>query len=380
MYSGEEGSTSSSWKYCRPGQPSEGSRRRLCHRHRRVCASRTQVGAALGSSSSRRSRRRRSGEEPPPGTCSGGGGSGSGSVGGKEVQKEEEEEQCAARCLHGGRCDAAAAGGCLWWCWWVVVVEEVVEVLVEVLVVFGLQRHTDNEALQDQGGWPGYWGEGCQDRHRACTMRRAVVLGVLVLLVVVVVVVVVVGPGGGGGFYVIGGLRLSGSPQPPAPEGGMFVCSLQSSVAPWRPPAAPLTARPNTILRLRFNHFATECSWDHLYVYDGDSIYAPLLAAFSGLIVPERYGNESVPEVASVSGYALLHFFSDAAYNLTGFNISYSGLIAEGTVQLAARRRPPGSYAALERADKHAALRGRGLRRPWGIRPEASGCYHSAAT
>lgn len=25
----------------------------------------------------------------------------------------------------------------------------------------------------------------------------------------------------------------------------------------------------------------------------------------------------------SQSGYALLHFFSDAAYNLTGFNISY---------------------------------------------------------
>ena len=38
--------------------------------------------------------------------------------------------------------------------------------------------------------------------------------------------------------------------------------------------------RPNSILRLRFNHFATECSWDHLYVYDGDSIYSPLLAAF----------------------------------------------------------------------------------------------------
>uniref|UniRef100_A0A4W5KMZ6 EGF-like domain-containing protein n=2 Tax=Hucho hucho TaxID=62062 RepID=A0A4W5KMZ6_9TELE len=44
----------------------------------------------------------------------------------------------------------------------------------------------------------------------------------------------------------------------------------------------------------------------------------------SGLIVPERYGNETVPEVVSQSGYALLHFFSDAAYNLTGFNISYS--------------------------------------------------------
>ncbi|CAG01262.1 unnamed protein product, partial [Tetraodon nigroviridis] len=84
-----------------------------------------------------------------------------------------------------------------------------------------------------------------------------------------------------------------------------------------------IEGQPNSILRLRFNHFATECSWDHLYVYDGDSIYAPLLAAFSGLIIPERYGNETVPEVVSQSGYALLHFFSDAAYNLTGFNISY---------------------------------------------------------
>ncbi|XP_077586752.1 attractin isoform X1 [Stigmatopora nigra] len=85
-----------------------------------------------------------------------------------------------------------------------------------------------------------------------------------------------------------------------------------------------IEGRPNSILRLRFEHFATECGWDHLYVYDGDSIYAPLLAAFSGLIIPESTNNETVPEVAARSGYALLHFFSDAAYNLTGFNISYS--------------------------------------------------------
>uniref|UniRef100_A0A673AYZ7 Attractin-like 1b n=1 Tax=Sphaeramia orbicularis TaxID=375764 RepID=A0A673AYZ7_9TELE len=81
---------------------------------------------------------------------------------------------------------------------------------------------------------------------------------------------------------------------------------------------------PNAVLRLRFNHFATECSWDHMYVYDGDSIYAPLVAVFSGLIVPEVRGNETVPEVETTSGYALLHFFSDAAYNLTGFEIFYS--------------------------------------------------------
>ncbi|XP_060696082.1 attractin [Hemiscyllium ocellatum] len=85
-----------------------------------------------------------------------------------------------------------------------------------------------------------------------------------------------------------------------------------------------IEGQPNTILRLRFIHFATECSWDHLYVYDGDSVYAPLLAVFSGLIVPEKNGNVTVPEVVSRSGYALLHFFSDAAYNLTGFNITYS--------------------------------------------------------
>ena len=39
--------------------------------------------------------------------------------------------------------------------------------------------------------------------------------------------------------------------------------------------------------------------------------------------MPEHYGNETVPEVVSRSGFALLHFFSDAAYNLTGFNVSY---------------------------------------------------------
>lgn len=44
----------------------------------------------------------------------------------------------------------------------------------------------------------------------------------------------------------------------------------------------------------------------------------------SGLIVPESRGNETVPEVETTSGYALLHFFSDAAYNLTGFEIFYS--------------------------------------------------------
>nr|XP_006825957.1 PREDICTED: attractin-like [Saccoglossus kowalevskii] len=81
----------------------------------------------------------------------------------------------------------------------------------------------------------------------------------------------------------------------------------------------------DSIIRLRFDHFETECCWDYFYVYDGNSIYDPLVAAVSGLLVPETASsNTSIPEVTTSSGYAYLHFYSDAAYIMTGFNISYS--------------------------------------------------------
>lgn len=35
------------------------------------------------------------------------------------------------------------------------------------------------------------------------------------------------------------------------------------------------------------------------------------------------YSVRRVPEVVAVSGYALIHFYSDIAYNMSGFNISY---------------------------------------------------------
>lgn len=31
-------------------------------------------------------------------------------------------------------------------------------------------------------------------------------------------------------------------------------------------------------VRLKFKEFATECSWDHLYIFDGNSVSAPLIA------------------------------------------------------------------------------------------------------
>lgn len=34
------------------------------------------------------------------------------------------------------------------------------------------------------------------------------------------------------------------------------------------------------VIRIHLEEFATECGWDHLYVYDGDSVESPLLAVF----------------------------------------------------------------------------------------------------
>lgn len=41
----------------------------------------------------------------------------------------------------------------------------------------------------------------------------------------------------------------------------------------------PFEEEPVSI-RLHFEEFATECSWDHLYVFDGDSVESPLLGVF----------------------------------------------------------------------------------------------------
>lgn len=79
-----------------------------------------------------------------------------------------------------------------------------------------------------------------------------------------------------------------------------------------------------SIILLKFNYFI-----DSTGVFSLVALlpFLSLLILFfyfsSGLIVPEKDSNETVPEVVATSGYALLHFFSDAAYNLTGFNITY---------------------------------------------------------
>ena len=36
----------------------------------------------------------------------------------------------------------------------------------------------------------------------------------------------------------------------------------------------------NKSIHLRLEEFATECGWDHVYIYDGNSISDPLIAVY----------------------------------------------------------------------------------------------------
>ncbi|KXJ23470.1 attractin-like protein 1 [Exaiptasia diaphana] len=86
------------------------------------------------------------------------------------------------------------------------------------------------------------------------------------------------------------------------------------------------TSRSNSSIELVFDQFATECAWDHLYVYAGNSIHAPLLGTLSGLLRDtniKAVAKDPIRHLTIKSNQAFLYFFSDANYILTGFNIKY---------------------------------------------------------
>ena len=85
-----------------------------------------------------------------------------------------------------------------------------------------------------------------------------------------------------------------------------------------------IEAPQDSKIRLHLKDFATECGWDHLYVFDGDSVFSDLTAVYSGMVKSNYYSIQRVPEVVGTSGSMLLHFYSDVAYNMTGFNITFS--------------------------------------------------------
>ncbi|XP_074538910.1 multiple epidermal growth factor-like domains protein 8 isoform X3 [Halichoeres trimaculatus] len=85
-----------------------------------------------------------------------------------------------------------------------------------------------------------------------------------------------------------------------------------------------LIKAPNNSHRivLHFTFMDTECTHDYLFVYDGDSYQSPLLASLSGNTLPQP--------IEAKSGKMLLHLFSDADYNLLGFNATYTFSLCPG--------------------------------------------------
>ncbi|XP_033641193.1 multiple epidermal growth factor-like domains protein 8 [Asterias rubens] len=72
---------------------------------------------------------------------------------------------------------------------------------------------------------------------------------------------------------------------------------------------------PNMTITLTFSEFETECTYDFLTIYDGDSFTGTVLATFSGNLLP-------APIVAK-SGNMLIHLYSDTNYPLNGTTATY---------------------------------------------------------
>lgn len=68
----------------------------------------------------------------------------------------------------------------------------------------------------------------------------------------------------------------------------------------------------------RFSSFATECSYDYFFVYDGDTHDAPLIAALSGSILPDP--------IYSSGTSMLIVFYSDVNYHVDGFNAVFESV------------------------------------------------------
>lgn len=50
---------------------------------------------------------------------------------------------------------------------------------------------------------------------------------------------------------------------------------------------------PSQYINLEFHNFITECDYDYLYIYDGETINSKLLGAFSGYTLPDNLSARS---------------------------------------------------------------------------------------
>ena len=66
----------------------------------------------------------------------------------------------------------------------------------------------------------------------------------------------------------------------------------------------------SSTIRLHLKEFATECGWDHLYIFDGNSVFSDLRAVYSGMVQQERYRVQKVRLV-------WMCFFEDSLVKIT---------------------------------------------------------------
>ncbi|KAG5668747.1 hypothetical protein PVAND_016674 [Polypedilum vanderplanki] len=70
-------------------------------------------------------------------------------------------------------------------------------------------------------------------------------------------------------------------------------------------------------ITLKFLSLKTECSYDYIFIYDGNSYSSsPLLGSFSGQTDPQ--------DITATSGFMLILLYSDTNYNLDGFRATFS--------------------------------------------------------
>lgn len=80
----------------------------------------------------------------------------------------------------------------------------------------------------------------------------------------------------------------------------------------------PLNA---STINLTFTSFETEAGYDYLFIYDGDSVNAPLIGVYDGNVIP--------PPVVSSTGSLLLEFRSDCSTLANGWQANYSTITTD---------------------------------------------------
>jgi N-acetyl-anhydromuramyl-L-alanine amidase AmpD len=74
-----------------------------------------------------------------------------------------------------------------------------------------------------------------------------------------------------------------------------------------------------TAITLTVNQFDTEPTWDYLYIYEGTTVFSPLIGRFDGTSIP--------PTINVNSGAVLIEFRSDCATTNPGYDISWNASI-----------------------------------------------------